>query len=83
MMNRISAPLAASGREHSGQAVFVLSPDDASRRDYPFTGAPLTKNTTIELPLVLFGSRVPAQRTRNPEKPFTGKEAVIARQEGH
>ena len=36
--------IAASGREHSGQAAFVLSPDDASRRDYPFAGARVHPN---------------------------------------
>ncbi|MFE6903604.1 SpvB/TcaC N-terminal domain-containing protein [Streptomyces sp. NPDC057717] len=30
--------IAASGREHGGQTAFVFSPNDASRRDYPFAG---------------------------------------------
>ena len=36
--------IAASGREHSGQTAFALSPDDASWRDYPFAGARVHPN---------------------------------------
>jgi RHS repeat-associated protein len=35
---------AASGREHSGQTAFALSPGDASQRDYPFVGARVHPN---------------------------------------
>jgi RHS repeat-associated protein len=35
---------AASGREHSGQTAFALSPGDASQRDYPFAGARVHPN---------------------------------------
>nr|WP_240448998.1 RHS repeat-associated core domain-containing protein [Streptomyces harenosi] len=31
--------VAASGREHSGQTAFLLTPADSRHRDYPFTGA--------------------------------------------
>ncbi|MFI7003306.1 SpvB/TcaC N-terminal domain-containing protein [Nocardia sp. NPDC050175] len=36
--------IAASGREHSGQTDFALSPNDSSRRDYPFAGARVHAN---------------------------------------
>ncbi len=35
---------AASGREHSGQTDFALSPADSSRRDYPFVGQRIHPN---------------------------------------
>ncbi|MFE9574996.1 SpvB/TcaC N-terminal domain-containing protein [Nocardia sp. NPDC006044] len=36
--------IAASGREHSGQTDFLLSPNDNGRRDYPFAGARVHAN---------------------------------------
>ncbi|MFD7936578.1 SpvB/TcaC N-terminal domain-containing protein [Streptomyces sp. NPDC059755] len=36
--------IAASGREHSGQTDFALSPNDTSRRDYPFVGVRIHPN---------------------------------------
>ncbi|MGV9867047.1 SpvB/TcaC N-terminal domain-containing protein [Rhodococcus koreensis] len=36
--------IAATGREHTGQTGFLPSPNDGSRRDYPFAGARIHPN---------------------------------------
>lgn len=41
--------VAASGREHSGQTGFLLEPNDAKRRDYPFAGSRIHPNDLLGL----------------------------------